>query len=50
MRYDPEAARFPEVIDSLIDKGIRYYQDHILPHKRHRVPTEQERPLFAALR
>lgn len=50
VRYDPEAARFPEMIDSLIDKGIRFYQDHILPHKRHRPPTPPEKPLFAELR
>jgi lysyl-tRNA synthetase, class I len=49
-RYDPGVERFKEIVDPLLDKGLRYYDDHILPKKRHRSPTDAERPLFAELR
>ncbi|MDD5307782.1 MAG: lysine--tRNA ligase [Deltaproteobacteria bacterium] len=49
-RYDPAVERFPEILGPLVDKGLRYYNDHILPNKRHRAPSDAERPLFLALR
>jgi lysyl-tRNA synthetase class 1 len=49
-RYDERAAEFPEVIGPLIDKGLKFYEDHVLPHKRYREPTELERTLLGALR
>lgn len=50
LRYDPAANRFPAMISALVDKGMAYYTDRILPHKRYRAPTDAERPLFAAIR
>ncbi len=49
LRYDEGAARFPAMIDALVDKGMAYYTDRILPHKRYRAPTDAERPLFQAI-
>jgi lysyl-tRNA synthetase class 1 len=49
LRYDAEASRYPAMLDALVDKGMAYYTDRILPHKRYRAPTDAERPLFAAL-
>ncbi|MDJ0761649.1 MAG: lysine--tRNA ligase [Myxococcota bacterium] len=48
-RYDPTSAEYPEIVTPLIEKGLRYYEDHILPGKQYRPPTETERGLFAAL-
>ncbi|MBW2536842.1 MAG: lysine--tRNA ligase [Deltaproteobacteria bacterium] len=48
-RYDDSTARNGDVIDTLIAKGIRYYEDHILPNKRYREPSDDERALFADL-
>ncbi|HUT78963.1 MAG TPA: lysine--tRNA ligase [Polyangia bacterium] len=49
-RYDRRALDHPEIVDGLVHKGLRYYEDHILPRKVYRPPTDVERPLFAALR
>jgi lysyl-tRNA synthetase class 1 len=48
-RYDEKSAQYPEVIDTLIEKGLKYYQDQILPNKAYRPPTEAEIPLFKKL-
>ncbi len=48
-RYDERAAAHPKVVDSLVEKGLRFYEDHILPGKKYREPTAAERPLFKAL-
>ncbi len=49
-RYDRRALDHQGVVDLLVDKGMRYYEDHLLPKKTYRSPTDAERPMFAALR
>jgi lysyl-tRNA synthetase class 1 len=49
-RYDRRTLDHPEVVEPLVGKGLRYYEDHVLPNKTYRPPTDAERPLFAALR
>lgn len=49
-RYDERVARHPEVVEPLVEKGIRFYEDHILPRKHYRAPSDQERELLLALR
>jgi lysyl-tRNA synthetase class 1 len=49
LRYDAGAARYPAMLDALVDKGMAFYTDRILPHKRYRAATDAERPLFAAM-
>ena len=48
-RYDEKTKDYPDVIDSLIQKGLKYYQDQILPNKSYRPPTDEEKPLFEKL-
>jgi lysyl-tRNA synthetase, class I len=49
-RYDDRTESNREVVDGLIEKGLKFYKDHILPAKVYRSPTETERSLFDALR
>ncbi|MCP4679039.1 MAG: lysine--tRNA ligase [Deltaproteobacteria bacterium] len=49
-RYDEKAALYPDVVDSLVEKGLKFYEDHILPTKKYREPTDAERLLFVALK
>jgi lysyl-tRNA synthetase class 1 len=49
-RYDRRTLDHPEVVEPLVAKGLRYYEDHILPRKHYRPPTQAEVPRFAALR
>ena len=48
-RYDEKSTTYPDVIDGLIEKGLKFYEDHILPTKQYRTPTATERPLFEQL-
>ncbi|MCP4606684.1 MAG: lysine--tRNA ligase [Proteobacteria bacterium] len=48
-RYDKRSDDYPEVIDSLLKKGLKFYEDHILPGKQYRKPTDVERQLFSVL-
>lgn len=48
-RYDEKSAEDIQVTDSLIEKGLKFYEDHILPKKRYRAPTDKERELFSQL-
>jgi lysyl-tRNA synthetase class 1 len=48
-RYDNRCGDYPEVIDTLIEKGLKFYKDHIEPNKQYREPTESERKLFLDL-
>ena len=48
-RYDEKSADYPEIIVSLIEKGLKFYEDHILPTKKYRPPTAEEKPLFTQL-
>ncbi len=45
-RYDPPAVKYRAILEDLVQKGINYYRDHVLPHKRFRTPTEEERRLL----
>ena len=49
-RYDDRTEANREVVDGLIEKGLKFYKDHILPGKIYRDPTETERSLFEELR
>jgi len=49
-RYDENAISYPQIISSLVEKGLRFYEDHILPSKHYRQPTDLERELFADLK
>jgi len=49
-RYDPRALKFREVTQSLVEKGLNYYRDFVLPNKKFRQPTEEERALLSRMR
>ncbi len=48
-RYDEKSDQYPIVIEALIEKGMNYYRDFILPNKRYRVPTASEIDLLRQL-
>jgi lysyl-tRNA synthetase, class I len=48
-KYDPRSQEFATIIESLGEKGIKFYVDHILPTKQYREPTDEERHLFNEL-
>jgi lysyl-tRNA synthetase class 1 len=48
-RYDAGAAQYPSTVASLVEKGLAYYTDHILPHKHYRQATPLEVELFSLL-
>ena len=49
-RYDPAVVEYPEVVDALVEKGLAYYREQVLPHKHFRPATEEEKALFAQVR
>jgi lysyl-tRNA synthetase, class I len=49
-RYDPEISAYTDVLMTLIDKGVAYYLDRILPNKVYRAPTDKEKQIFMALK
>lgn len=49
-KYDPEISQYHQVLMTLIDKGVAYYLDRILPNKVYREPTDVERVVFLALK
>ncbi len=49
-RYDPTVADNEAVIEALIDKGMNYYKDRLLPAKKYRAPSPEERGLLAEIR
>lgn len=49
-RYDPDIAKYSEVLMTLIDKGVAYYLDRILSKKVYRDATEAEKEVFLALK
>jgi lysyl-tRNA synthetase class 1 len=49
-RYDPHIGDHVAVIEDLIQKGMHYYRDHILPHKQFRAPTDKEHRLLLTLK
>jgi lysyl-tRNA synthetase, class I len=48
--YDPEISAYADVLMTLIDKGVAYYLDRILPNKVYRDPTDEEKQIFMALK
>ena len=48
-RYDERVAAHPDITKTLIEKGLKYYEDHILPGKQYRTATDTETELFAKL-
>ena len=49
-RYDPTVADNEAVVEALIDKGMNYYKDRVLPAKKYRAPSPEERGLLAEMR
>jgi lysyl-tRNA synthetase class 1 len=45
-RYDEQASSYPQVMQSLVEKGHNYYRDFVLPNKKTRDPTVEERALL----
>lgn len=48
-RYDESTRQYPEIVGSLIQKGLRFYEDHVEPHKSYRPATDVEKALFESL-
>jgi lysyl-tRNA synthetase, class I len=49
-RYDATALKFHEVTRSLVEKGLNYYRDFVLPDKKYRPPTPAERTQLLRMR
>ena len=49
-RYDPAVRDYGDVVQSLIDKGLNYYRDFVLPNKKFRDPTPEECVLLLQIR
>ncbi len=49
VRYDAQAAAYPQVTQALVEKGLNYYRDVVLPNKHFRPPTDEERVLLGQL-
>jgi lysyl-tRNA synthetase class 1 len=45
-RYDPQATEYHEVVEDLVEKGLNYYRDFVLPNKKFRSPTPAEGKLL----
>jgi lysyl-tRNA synthetase class 1 len=49
-RYDPDITRYEPVLGALIDKGVAYYLDRILPRKKFKDASPVEKKLFLILK
>ena len=49
-RYDGRAGDYREVVGDLVEKGLNYYRDLVLPTKKFRSPTISERELLGRIR
>ena len=49
-RYDPQAMEFHAVTQALVEKGLNYYRDFVLPNMKFRAPDEGERELLRRMR
>jgi lysyl-tRNA synthetase class 1 len=49
-RYDARAGDYREVVQALVEKGLNYYRDQVLPSKSFRTPTAHERQLLGHIR
>ena len=48
-RYDAKASAYPQVMQSLVEKGLNYYRDFVLPNKHFHQPADEERVLLRQL-
>ncbi len=48
-RYDPPAEKYLSLLQDLVDKGIRYYRDYLLPTRQFREPDESDRKVLQAI-
>jgi lysyl-tRNA synthetase class 1 len=48
-RYDPQVGADLEVVQSLVEKGLNYYRDFVLPGKHYREPTPEEQELLGQI-
>ncbi len=46
LRYDEQATSYPDVLQDLVEKGLNYYRDFVLPNKTFRQADDQERALL----
>ena len=49
-RYDSTVAGNEAMVEELIGKGMNYYKDRVLPGKKYRAPSPEERGLLAEMR
>jgi len=49
-RYDPSVANEASLVKTLVEKGLNYYRDQVLPHKTFRSPTDEEGALLREIR
>lgn len=50
LRYDPDAGQAKDVMDDMISRALRYYQDFIVPTKQYELPSEEMMPSLEQLR
>lgn len=48
-RYDAAVETFAETVEDLVKKGMNYYRDFILPNKKYRIASEEEKEMLKAL-
>jgi lysyl-tRNA synthetase class 1 len=48
-RYDPTIKKDDPVMDGLVTKILKYYEDIVYPKKRYRVPTEKEAEMLRSI-
>jgi lysyl-tRNA synthetase class 1 len=49
-RYDENILKYSDVTNTLIEKGVAYYIDRILPGKVYRAATSKEKEMFLSLK
>ena len=49
-RYDSDLSACQDIVKDLVDKAMSYYRDFVLPLKRYRNPTDQEKEMLEQLR
>jgi lysyl-tRNA synthetase class 1 len=48
-RYDASIDKFAAIIEDLVKCAMSYYRDIVLPNKKYRTPTEEEREILKSL-
>lgn len=49
-RYDPDAGNYGELVEDLVEKGLNYYRDFVLPSKKFRPATPAELELLGRIK